>query len=479
LIQSQAPLKSIFLLALTSVFILRCAPAQYLGRQQDDLVYIIASHALSHGSYRFPTVPGHPPLTMMTPGFPAILLPLTLSFDEWMPAYQIFCALVAAATPWLYWLWLRRRIDDDATSVLAAVTFGTSPILLSQSGSVMTETLYTALSFVLLFALERARAAGGSFLLLLMTQLRPAGLAAVPAALIRPLRERRWKDAAKMAAPAAAAMAFWFWWSSSVSSGMEKVVELKVFYSGQGLSQVAAVAQDNLKYYLSSWGASYLPEHLASGPPALILGGVLFFLSVVGLLMVLWRDWLDPAAWMLLGGLALHAIWSWHYERYLIPLLPLLLWTAIVALDEEPRIKLCALLIAQIAFQSHHWLSRTAWSKIELAQTYGWLKANTSSADILSSALYVRDGYYAARPSLPLPDSPRPEVFSQTLEKWRVKYVVWQDGLDIGLSLGRTSPNHRMLDRAGHFLKDDPGRYRLVYENRGEKARVYGLAGGL
>lgn len=466
-------------LALTSLFILRSAPAQYLGRQQDDLVYIIASHALSHGGYRNFTTPGKPPLTMMTPGFPALLLPVTYIFDEWMPAYQIFCALILAASPWILWLWLRRKLPDDATAALAAALFGTSPLVLSQAGTVMSEGAYAAAAVAFLWAMERSKAKPGGFLLLLLTQLRPAGLSLAPAALARPLWERRWKDAAIIVLPAACAMICWFWWSSRVSSGMEKIVELKLFYAGHSWDRLLLVAQDNLRYYLSSWGSCYLPRRWAEGPAALAAGGALFFLSLIGLGVVLWRNPLDPAPLMLLGAMAMHGVWSWHYERYLIPMLPWLIWSMAVALGERPRVKLCLLLAAQIVFQSHQWLGRTSWSKVELAQTYDWLKSHSSGPDILSSALYVRDGYYAERPSLPLPDSPQPEVFAGWLSRWKVKFVIWQDDLDIGLSLENSSANHQLLDRAGRFLKGDPGRYTLIYENRREKSRIYALARGV
>ena len=65
---------------------------------------------------------------------------------------------------------------------------------------------------------------------------------------------------------------------------------------------------------------------------------------------------------------------------------------------------LTALLAAQICFHSTHWLSATDWARPELAATYSWIKAHSRPQDILASPLYVRDGYRAARPSLPLPD---------------------------------------------------------------------------
>lgn len=459
-------------LAACSLFILCCAPAQYLGRQEDDILFVIASHALSQGSYRLFTSPGAPPLSMAAPGLPVLLLPATWLAGERFAVYQFFFALLLAAVPWLLWFWLKRRADD-LTALLICLLFGLSPIVLSQAGTVMSEVPYLFFFCLLLLVLDRPKsgpkAAG---LLLALTQLRPAGLSLLPAVLARPLREKRWKDAALMAAlPGLGALA-WSLWSFSASGSVQEIKELSLSYQAHPAQHLLAVAADNMKFFLASWGASYLPARWGAGPAALGLGATLGALSFWGGCRLLRKDPNAEAPLMLAAALFMHSVWAWQYERYLIPLLPWLLWTCAEALGKKSRPVLAALLAAQVCFQSRLWLGQTSWSKPELTETYRWLKAQGTSADILSSLLYVRDGFYTARPSLPLPDSARPEEFAGALKKRKIRLVLWQDRLDAGLSAKKTSAVQNSIDRAGRYL-DDSRRYRLIYENPNENSRVY------
>lgn len=479
-------------LALASLLILLCAPAQYLGRQQDDLLYLISSHALLKGSYRLFTSPGLPPLTMITPGFPALLLPVTLFGGENFAYAQIFCALLLAAAPWVLWLWLRRpssptyfpmglrtaplphrRSHDRLESLLICLLFASSPVVLSQAGTVMSEGPYLLVVLALLLVLDQGSGLKAGALLLLLTQLRPAGLSFLPAALLRPLGDRRWRAALWTAALPGIAMLAWSLWSYRVSGAVQEIQEFELSYLGHPWLHPIAVAADNARYYLSSWGSCYLPARWGSGPAALAAGALLAFLSLLGCARRLRQDPRDPAVWMLAGAALMHGVWAWQYERYLIPLLPWLLWTAALGLGKASRAALALLLLGQILFHPPH-RDKTSWSLPELEQTYIWLKSHTAPSEALSSPLYVRDGFYASRPSLPLPDAPNPADFAGLLKKHRARWILWQENLEAGLSLPRTASIQLKLERAGRHLQN-PDLFRLVYENPREKSRVYAL----
>lgn len=467
-------------LAACSVLILLCAPAQYFGRQHDDLLYFIAAQALSQGSYGLLTTPGFPPLVMLTPGFPLALLPLALIFGEWVPAYQAFSCLVLAASPWFVWAWLRRVIDPWEAWLIAMI-FGTSPFVLAQAGTVMTEGAYTVLTILLLWAVERSgarpkpRAGRAGLLLLALTQLRPAGLSALPAAIARPFKEKRWKDAAWTLGPTLLGAAAWCLWSYAVSGQVQETAEFALSYRGQPLTHPLAVASDNARYYLTAWGSTILPAAWGSGGPALLAGTALGVLVLAGLRRRLADDVADPAALLLVGAILMHAIWAWQYERYLICLLPWLLLAVATALKRGARPVLAAMLALQCVFHSHRFLKTSAWSYPELARTYERVRPGPGSPPgLLASPLYVRDGYYTGRPSVPLPSAADPEGFARTLRKRRVAVVLWQGDIDIGLSMDGSANLRRELERAGRHLSDRRF-FKLLYDDPVEKSKVYGL----
>ena len=255
---------SLAALAAASAAILYAPPAQYLGRQQDDLLYIIGSQSLAQGSYRLFTCIGQPPMIAVVPGFSILLLPVTWLCRGWTGAYQLFCALVMAGLPWLLWWWCRKRLDE-LESVLVALLFATSPLVLCQSGAVMSEGSYTALTVLLLAALESGRWPAAGALLLAMSQLRLAGCSLLPAALCGPWRFRdravvlSLRAACWSVLPAGLAALLWYAWSHGASRGAGEfhALELLSSYRSHSWVQPLAVALDNGRYYLAEWGGSF------------------------------------------------------------------------------------------------------------------------------------------------------------------------------------------------------------------------------
>ncbi|MBI5624605.1 MAG: hypothetical protein HY924_12575 [Elusimicrobia bacterium] len=426
-----------------SLWILACSPAQYLGRQHDDILFVIAAQALSYGDYALFTSPGSPPLVNVLPGLPLLLQPVVWLAGDWTPAYQIFSALLMAACPWAAWLWLRRRLDP-AAALLAASVFATSPWVLSQAGTVMPEAPYTLLTALLLLALERPGTPGAPWLLLLLSQVRPAGLSLLPAAAARLLARKRLREAVLTLAPALAGLLLWSAWRWRAGQGY-------------GAAHPFPVALADILFYLSAWGGCFLPEAWAGGKLALLLGLGLAGLAAAGLARAWRRSPWEPAAVMLVCAVLMHALWGGRHERHLIPLLPWLLWAAAEASGRRASVCLAILLACQLGFHATRRLGGSAWSKPELAATYSWLRSSRGPADILASPLYVRDGFYASRPSVPLPDAASSEELARLLSGRKVKLVLWQDSLDL----------------PGAARLSDRGLFKPVYENEAEQARVY------
>ena len=336
----------------------------------------------------------------------------------------------------------------------------------------MSEAPYAIALLAMLALVEdrRARAAGGLAALLLL--LRTAGVAALPALLLPSLRARRWREAAFAAAPPALAYGLWTAWSWSRTRGVDKLSLLAETYRGRGVSKPLAIAAANARYYLAAWGGCFLPPSRADGLLALALGAALAAAAAAGVARALRRRRDDPAAWALLGAAALHALWGWQYERYMIPLLPLLAWALAVGLGRAAKPALACLLALQLGAQVLPRLGRASpWAEPELALSYAWLAARPRPA-LLASAEHVRDGWYAGLPNVGLPDDARAEDFAARLKSLRVAYVLRADASDIGLGADPSSATRLALERAYSHL-DDARLFRVVHEEPAEGAAIY------
>lgn len=456
-------------LAACALLILAFAPAQYFGRQQDDVLYLVGARALTLGRYCLLTSPGCPPLTMINPAWPALLTPLALFTDAPGP-FQAFSALLLALVPVLLWAWLRRRADETA-ALLAACLYASSPLVLSQSGTVMSEAPFTlALLALLIFAdAGRAWPAGLSAAALVLT--RTAGLSALPALVVF-LKKRRPRELAAAALPPLLAFGAWSLWSWTRAGTVGK---FDLFAYTYGAAPVAKLARElfvNARYYAEELGGCFLPAALSEGTLPLLLGAALLAVSGRGLLLAWRRRRDDPALWALGGNALMLAVWGWQYERYLIPLLPLLLWTWILGAGRRAKPALAALLLLQLGAQTLPRLGRPSpWAEPELKNTYAWLASRPRPA-LLTSAEPVRDGWLSGLPSVALPLTGTDEAFAAALKAERVDYIVRVEGLDFGLDADAEAAPRRELARI-HRRLENARLFRKVHEEPDERASVY------
>lgn len=464
-------------LAAGSALVLAAAPAQYLGRQQDDLLYIIASQSLARGSYRLSTTVGRPLMFMITPGWPALLLPISLLCPSRLGAYEAFAALLQACLPWAAFAWLRLRLDQTS-ALLCALLCAASPLLLSQAGAVMSETPYLLLTLGLLWSLERngprVGAEVGTWMAALL-QLRPAGASLIPAALCGLGRARRSKPLALAAAIPAGATGAWCLGSALAAHWSKADHPAKLAVAGR--SWGSPFSFDGLEkplFYAQSLGAGLLPQHLAQGPAAGLLGAALLVSAAWGVTRAARRRWDDPPALVLAGTAALYWVWAWRYERYWITVLPLFWWACALAWGRAGKPLLGCLLALELAFGAPPWLRGTAWRQPELSRTYSWLASHLPAEAALASAASLRDGFYAGRPGAPLPDTPTAGEFAAQLRAQRVDYALWQERLDIGLAQDRTAPLAQSLRRAGEHLRN-ASYFETIYSDDAEGSRVFRL----
>lgn len=466
----RLPPRSALVLAACALLVLAFAPAQYFGRQQDDVMYYLGARALASGRYCVLTAPGCPPLAMINPAWPALLAPLALLTGR-EGAFQAASALLLALTPALAWLWLRRRADET-TALLGAALTASCPLALAQSGVVMSEVPYTLLLLGGLLAADAGAAGAGGALSAALLMTRTAGLAAVPGLLAPFLRRRRPAELAAAVLPPALAFAAWSAWSVRAAGAVGKFDLLPATYGGGRWTRLLGVAAVNARWYAAEWGACFLPARAADGALAPALGAALALAAAYGTWRALRRRADDPAAWTLLGSVALLGAWGWQYERYLVPLLPLLAWALASACGRAAPRVLGALLVLQLGFQVLPRLGRPSpWSEPDLARSYAWLAARPKPA-LLSSFQPVRDGWLSGLPQTALPDAPDGPAFAAALKTMRVTHVLRASGADFGLGGDPDSSLRRRVESIGAWL-DDPRLFRKVHEEPAERAAVY------
>jgi hypothetical protein len=467
------------LLGLSGLIDLLAFPAGYLGKEHDDALYVLAAQDLAHGHYRHWFLPGQPPITEFTPGYPALLAPVAFFAGAEPAAFQIYNWLILALCDFAVWIWLKRRHSPE-TAALLTLFFAASPLVLSRAGRVMPEAAFLACVLAALMLWERgaAWAAGAAALACLM--LRPAGLPLAAALAAASLARRRFREAAIIGALPAAGLAGWALWCRS-SGGLREVSELAWNYGGAGTLEFVRVASENAVHMAAALGAAALPVSWAEGAAAPWLGGLLLGTAAAGAARALkpLRD-ADPGDLFFFGSLLMHLLWPWWYDRYWLPLLPFLgsLATRAGARvfaggEKVPAALLAAFLLWQFLVQGRLWTRRRpADARPELAETYAWIRDHTSSADGFASLFYARDLLYTGRVFGPLPEAGSSAELRRELARRRQRYVLWQNEPDLGFSLGPESAPARRLNGLGRLL-DDPSAFRLAHRDETGAARLY------
>lgn len=461
----RVPPRSAVALAACALLVLAFAPAQYFGRQQDDVLYLIGARALTLGRYCLLTSPGCPPLTMINPAWPALLAPLAW-FTEHPGPFQAASALVLALVPLALWAWLRRRAGETQ-ALLAAGLFASSPLVLSQAGAVMSEAPFTLALIAMVAAAEAGRAlpAGLAAAALLLT--RTAGVSALPAlaVFLHPLRPRAFL-------PPVLAFGAWSFWSYSRIGAVDKFSMFSLSYGESPLWKLARLAWSNARFYLTTLGGCFTPPPLAGGALALVIGALLAAAALLGVWRALRRPPARPAALALAGTVLMLGVWGWQYERYLIPLLPLLLWALIEGLGRRAKPALAAMLMLQLLMQTLPRLGRPSpWAEPELKRTYAWLSARPGP-DLLVSGEPVRDGWHTRMPNLSIPVVERDEDFAATLKRLRVTLILRVEGQNYGLEADPSALPRRQVEQVYRRLQD-PRYFRVLHEEPSERATVY------
>jgi hypothetical protein len=453
------------------------APRGYLGLENDDALYVLAARALAEGHYRMWFLPGTPAFTDTTPGFPALLLPTAVLAPDSFLAHQLLAALYLVFATAAVAFWFRRRFSTLPAVVLGAA-FALNPLVLSRSGIVMPEPVFV-LAVLAVFALLPGPGWRTGLALLGAYLIRPAALPLWGAVGLSLALQKRRRDLIGALSIPFAGLVLWSWWARQ-GGGVQEAKELPLLGSmmadGRGVSLVLA----NGRQFMETWGRTLLPLPWAKNAgAALAAGAVPTALVMAGLTRRLRAHRTDALSWFVIGSLAMHALWPWWYERYLVALLPFLLRTAADglprALKARPRATaLAAGLTVAVAFLSQDiplFRGGEAGRAPALKNTYAWIQQNTTPADGFASALYARDLIWTGRVFQPVGTAESTEGLAASLKQRRARYVVWEESLDFGLTRTDNALGRGLASVAAAL--NDAGRFRPVHRDPAERTTIF------
>ncbi|MDX1673479.1 MAG: hypothetical protein R3314_01660, partial [Longimicrobiales bacterium] len=307
-------------------------PAPHAGG--DNTAYLaLARSIVEHGRYLELWDPARPPHTQYPPGFPAILAVAGLAgLRSWAGLKLMMLGLSATAVG-LSHLWLRHRVAPVPALALGTLV-AVAPGLLGESQWVLSDIPFWAVTIAALLALERGRTGWGIGLAFAALGIRTAGLPLVLAIVAWLGVRRRWRAAAMTLAVLLVLGVAWTLRGAD-GTGYTSHFWLENPYA-PSLGRVGAVGLlERIVANLDRYGLSILMRTLAGGVGLVgaVGGATLLLAAATGFARRLWQPTPDrPGSRPLVELFALLytgmlLLWpeQWASDRFLIPVLPVLL----------------------------------------------------------------------------------------------------------------------------------------------------------
>jgi hypothetical protein len=312
----------------------------------DDAAYLLLSRSLQAFNYREPYFVGNPVAARFPPGYPAFLAVLSAPFGEHLWLVSAAGILVSIAGLVFLFDVVRRRWSLELAFLVTAAA-AVNPELLTNASSVQSETVYTTLTLASLWAADRAvrqrdgrgrgaRAAvvaGGLAIAAALT--RSVGVTLIGALGVHWLLRRRYRWVMVFGAAATVTVGAWLAWTVVAParevrrSYVDDAVNIRV---GDGSLRSTMVTR--LKENVAMYGGRTVLEQLALPlTPRTQLDNVGWALAI-GVLLALgmisaWGRW-NAVVWYLGAYGALLSLWAWMIERFVGPVLPLLIALVVI-----------------------------------------------------------------------------------------------------------------------------------------------------
>lgn len=310
--------------------------------RQDDATYVLLAESLRSLGYHDAFRPDSPLHNMYPPGYPALIalwgLPFGDAFD-WLVALNV---AFSAATLLLVFLTLRRFVAPWLAGI-AVVPLAVSPGLVNFAGSVATEVPYAFFATLALYLLSSSQLAtkrwGWAVAAAVMAAMtRSIGVTLLAALFLHFALERQWKQLAVLSVSSALIVGGWLLWT--IVSPEHFVGRSYVADALAGVRETGDGMRPNLLRRVIRRIPVYFGENVpwAMGVPTVRgtpIDNVVSSLGLVGGLaaglLLFWRHW-RVAAIYLAAYFGLLFIWTFATDRFVVPLLPLLVPAVILGL---------------------------------------------------------------------------------------------------------------------------------------------------
>lgn len=393
------------------------APA--VGMMHDDGLYLVTAKALAEGKgYRIVSLPDEPRQTKYPVGFPLLIALIWRMFPDF-PENVSFLKLVPVVSlmSWLGMaIWFARRwgrMNWSATLWLVFLCAGTRWSIFAAT-NFLSDLLWGALALAALHFIlaigESARPVyaatlAGAFVVAAYN-VRTSSVALMAGGFAWLLLTRRVKPAVVFGGICMAAVLIWTAWQSTEDVPHNPIesyytsqnyVDWNLLTANYSLSEKAAVLATNV-FALLIFPSQVISSSLRflPAPAAVVIGApawIMFFRGTAGVRT------LRPAYICLAFYAAVIVLWAWLPERFLVPMLPLLL---VLAYHGLPR----ALKKTGLAFAAAAVVLAGAWSTAQAVRAKGvpwidderplewgpiaamheWIRRNSGPEDVILAA---------------------------------------------------------------------------------------------
>jgi hypothetical protein len=442
---------------------------QVVGLYHDDGIYAVVAKSLAEGEgYRVASLPTNPAQTKY-PFLYSLLLSFIWNLDPRFPenlfllkAFNVACLIGIFLLSFVFFVRKVQRIEWDALLFAMLVVF--NPALFSFAEFLLSDVFFSMLILLVLALFSEPeeenssplKVASFALLIGLIYLTKPAGLPLAIAGVLCFLVRRHYRDLLVYTAVLLMIVSLWFWWVADHSGEIKNA--LLSYYVGHDHSHVALISvwSNPTGAFEMIWAnLNYIKDSLtyilfmrqAPGVSVLVLAllAIGFWRSFQRKL-VFWNSFIVLYLFMLL-------IWPWHPLRYLLPIVPLVIFfffqgvyqlqDCVAAIQRRSRWKTLSLAVAGVPLVflvvfDLLWVSsylggtrpnvirfplgvRVPYAWDGFAETFDWIKQNTDESAILATAYdptyYLYTGRKAVRPGFHKPESyfypygsPRPDV---------------------------------------------------------------------
>ncbi len=427
------------------------------------------------------------PETQITYLYPLILSSvIAVAGPEAYGAFKIVSLVSILLALWAAWFWMSQwTTADEARWIVILAAFLTQTQLLA--GRIATEAPFLAASFACMGFMERvagkpsARARDWAAVILLIGvsfHLRAAGWSLLATFFVALLLRRNWKTAFAGGALGLAVCSPWLIRTiiyglgysgefEQQTSGFFAVIH-RIAYNG-----VADIAKSLPDLFFYPFFSAYIPYEPMFFLKAAV-GGCLFLLMVAGLFQYLRQQKLavrDISATTLyfviytVGALS----WTVHGERYLLPVLPLLIWALLRGAGRwRPVLQALILAVGIAGCLGTIYRIRSGIRPAEetgFREAVQWVKTHVSPADRVTSRYPTWVAAVAGNRGFRWTETTDTEVLRHELIEYQMRWLI----VDLNKTVRETG-----ADLFNPLIERDPAEFQLAFESAVKPStRVY------